>query len=221
MSAFDLVIFDCDGVLIESEIIAARVESALFRERGADISVADVFANYTGTSEDFMYAHVLENYGVRIDPQEFSDAFRRDFWAAAEEDLTATPGVRAFLDDLTHAHCVCSNSSHDHIRRGLGLAGLDSIPAQYCFAARDHGRSKPAPDVFLHAAKEMGAPPARCLVIEDSLSGMTGALAAGMTVAGYHGASHCQPNHPEKLQTLGPALVTDNWNHIRDLLNAT
>lgn len=220
MSDFDLVIFDCDGVLIESESIAARVESALFQERGADISTEYVFTHFTGTSEEFMFAHVLENFGVKIEPEEFSDAFGRGFWALAEEELTTTPGVLAFIDDLTHDHCVCSNSSHNHVTRGLEIAGIRSIPDHHCFSARDLGRSKPEPDVFLHAAAQFGARPERCLVIEDSLSGIRGAHAAGMTVAGYHGGNHCQTNHPDKLMTLAPFLITDDWRDIQDLLKS-
>lgn len=220
MSAFDLIIFDCDGVLIESEIISVRVESALFRERGADISPEEVAARYVGTAEDFVFNDVFERTGVKIDPVEFNAAHRKLFWQQAEVELTATPGLIAFIEALTHPRCVCSNSSFDHIRRGLAHSGITHIDPAHYFAARDHGAGKPAPDVFLHAAKIFDVDPARCLIIEDSPSGVTGGCAAGMSVAGFIGGSHCTDGHDSRLLNAGARFATDDWDVILDFIHA-
>lgn len=218
MSAFDLIIFDCDGVLIESEAIAQRVESALFKERGADISPEEVGRRYTGTTEALMHRDVEERFGIRIDPVEISAAFDAAFWPLAENELAATPGVIDFIETLTHDRCVCSNSPSHRIKRGLEIAGIKKIAEEFYFAAIDHGRGKPAPDVFLHAASVFDVDPARCLVIEDSAFGVQGGCAAGMTVAGFVGGSHCNDGHAGRLRDAGAQITTDNWSNIHALI---
>lgn len=149
MSAFDLIIFDCDGVLIESEWLAYQVESALLRERGVDISPEEVGRRYSGTSEPFMYNDVLETFGVVIDPDDFQKGFTQMFWPRAEQEMKAVEGTIDFIHTLSQPTCVCSNSSFSHIKRGLEIAGIHQISEQHYFAARDFGNGKPAPDVFL------------------------------------------------------------------------
>ena len=218
MNAFDLIIFDCDGVLIESETIAQRVESALFRERGADISPQDVGRRYTGTTEALMHKDIEERFGITIDPVEISAAFDAMFWPLAERELKATPGVIDFIETLSHDRCVCSNSPSHRIKRGLEIAGIKRIAEEFYFAATDHGEGKPAPDVFLHAARVFAVDPARCLVIEDSVFGVQGGRAAGMSVAGYIGGNHSTEGHADRLKGAGAQITTDDWSDIRDLV---
>ncbi len=143
MSAFDLIIFDCDGVLIESEIIAVHVESALFRERGADISPEEVIRRYVGTSEAFMYGDVEDRFGIAIDRTEIRSAFDAKFWPLAESELTAIAGVSDFIGSFAHRKCVCSNSSYHHIHRCLEITGLRNFDSAHLFAAKDHGAGSP------------------------------------------------------------------------------
>lgn len=220
MSAFDLIIFDCDGVLIESEAIAIRVESALFRERGADISPEEVASRYVGTSEAYMYADVEERFGIVIDRTEIRSSFDEKFWPLAESTLTAVDGVSGFVQSLNHDRCVCSNSSLNHIKRCLEIVELGAFDPAHLFAARDHGEGKPAPDVFLHAAKIFDVDPARCLIIEDSPSGVKGGHVAGMSVAGFVGGSHCTDGHDERLTEAGAKFATHDWNVILDFIHA-
>lgn len=218
MSAFDLIIFDCDGVLIESETIAQRVESALFRERGADISPQDVGRRYTGTTEALMHKDIEERFGITIDPVEISAAFDAMFWPLAERELTATPGVIDFIETLSHDRCVCSNSPSHRIKRGLKIAGIKRIAEDFYFSAPEHGRGKPAPDIFLHAANIFDVDPKRCLVIEDSAFGVQGGCAAGMSVVGFVGGSHCTEGHAKRLMEAGAQIATDDWNDIGALI---
>lgn len=220
MSAFDLVIFDCDGVLVESEIIAVHVESALFRERGADISPEEVTHRYVGTSEAFMYGDVEERFGIVIDRTEIRSAFDTKFWPLAESGLTAIEGASDFIRSIAHQKCVCSNSSYDHIHRCLDIVGLQTFDPAHLFAAKDHGAGKPAPDVFLHAAKVFDVDPARCLIIEDSPSGVKGGHSAGMSVAGFVGGSHCTNGHDNRLLDAGARFATHDWNVILDFIHA-
>lgn len=220
MSAFDLIIFDCDGVLIESEIIAYQVESMLFKERGADISPEEVGRRYSGTSGDFMLRDLQENFGVTIDEDEFSTAWEKIFWPLALQEMKSVEGVADFINALDHKMCVCSNSSFNHVKRGLEITGIDMFAEAHLFAARDHGAGKPAPDVFLHAANTFEVEPAKCLIIEDSPSGVKGGRAAGIQVAGFVGGNHCTDGHGERLMEAGAGFATHNWNVILDFIHS-
>lgn len=220
MSVFDLIIFDCDGVLIESEWLADEVVSMLFREKGVDLSPEEVGFRYTGTSWDFMYTDMKENWGDKLDPEQFGKDFDAAFWPTAEKELTAVSGVQDFIHALAHDKCVCSNSSMDWITRGFEIAKLQGIDPAHRFAARDHGAGKPAPDVFLHAARIFDVFPERCLIIEDSTSGVKGGRAAGMTVAGFTGGSHCTDGHETRLTQAGAKFATPDWDVILDFIHA-
>ena len=114
--------------------------------------------------------------------------------------------------------CVASSGTPEKIRHGLDCAGLYDQLAPHIFSATQVKRGKPAPDLFLFAAEQMRAAPARCVVIEDSVPGVTGAVAAGMTVLGFHGGSHCRPGHAEKLRDAGAAVVFDDMRQLPELI---
>lgn len=218
MSAFDLIIFDCDGVLIESEWIACAVESEIFTSLGAPLSPEDVRDRYVGQSEDFTYSDVSSSFGIEIDREACRAVSKERFWERAEIDLTAVEGVKDFIANLKHKRCVCSNSDRPHVLRGIAQTGITGIQDRHCFSSQDHGRGKPAPDVFLHAANVFDVNPSRCLVIEDSPSGVQGGRAAGMKVAGYVGGNHCTSGHGARLTDAGAEFTTDDWNIIRDFI---
>jgi beta-phosphoglucomutase-like phosphatase (HAD superfamily) len=126
--------------------------------------------------------------------------------------------VAAAIAAIELPKCVASSGTPEKDPHGLECAGLYEQLSPHIFSATQVKRGKPAPDLFLYAASEMGAAPARCLVIEDSVPGVTGALAAGMTVLGFHGGSHCQPGHANKLAKAGAALVFDDMRQLPDLV---
>jgi HAD superfamily hydrolase (TIGR01509 family) len=202
MSAPDLVIFDCDGVLIDSEIIACRADAACFAEIGLPVTLEDIRERYVGTSASFMFADVEARFSCKL-PEDFAERIRVAIEAAFEAELTAMPGVEAALDALPGRRCVASSSGLDRLRHALSLVGLYDRFAPHIFSATQVQSGKPAPDLFLFAARQMGADADRCLVIEDSIVGVKAAVAAGMRVLGFAGGAHCGPQHAERLLAAG------------------
>jgi HAD superfamily hydrolase (TIGR01509 family) len=218
MSAFDLVIFDCDGVLVESEWIACAVESEVFTKLGAKLSPEDVRDRYVGQSLDYMYDDVSASFDIEIDRASCEARSKKLFWERAQTDLTCVDGIKEFIASLEHKRCVCSNSNLAHVLRCIAHTGIEGLPKAHCFSSQDHGRGKPAPDVFLHAASFFNVAPDNCLVIEDSPSGVKGGVAAGMTVAGFLGGNHCTDRLGHRLIEAGAQIATTDWNQIREIL---
>ncbi|WP_210526831.1 HAD family hydrolase [Rubellimicrobium arenae] len=183
-----LVIFDCDGVLIDSEVISARVLVELAREAGVMFDEAYVRRNFLGRSFPTVARHIREVLGAAL-PADFEAAYRRRLLERFEVDLRPTTGVLDVLARLAVRACVATSSSPERAARSLAIAGLDRFFPRV-FTASEVPRGKPAPDLFLHAAQQMGVAPQACLVIEDSAPGLEAAQAAGMQVAFFAGASH-------------------------------
>jgi HAD superfamily hydrolase (TIGR01509 family) len=184
MSRFDLVIFDCDGVLIDSERLAVRTESQILTELGWPLTEADVIERFVGRSARYMQTVVEEEIGRRVNWQvEFELRVRE----VCERELVPVEGVLAALDEITVPSCVASSSSHSMLSFKLGLTGLAERFAGRIFSADDVAHGKPDPAVFLFAAAAMGAAPDRCAVIEDSVSGVEAGVAAGMSVFAFSG----------------------------------
>ncbi|MDP9383843.1 MAG: HAD family hydrolase [Actinomycetota bacterium] len=187
MSVPDLVIFDCDGVLVDSEPIANRILAAHLTAIGVPTTLEESMDRYMGGSLAAVVADVERRLG-RPAPDDLLPRYRADCYAAFESELEAVEGIEAALDALGDARtCVASSGEHERIRRTLGRTGLLHRFEGRIFSATDVARGKPAPDLFLHAAARMGADPARCAVVEDSPVGVAAALAAGMRVLGYAG----------------------------------
>ena len=185
---YDLVIFDNDGVLVDSEPISNRILAAYLTELGHPTTYEDSIRDYMGSAMHRIHDLVLERTG-RVLPAGFDDEFHTRVFDAFRRDLTPVPGVAAVLDRLAAdqvPYCVASSGSHERIRVGLGTTGLlDRFDDKCIFSSQDVGRGKPAPDLFLHAAREMGVEPARCAAVEDSPLGVQAARAAGMDVFGF------------------------------------
>jgi HAD superfamily hydrolase (TIGR01509 family) len=213
MSNTDLVIFDCDGVLIDSELIGARVEAAELARIGIPLAEADILTRFLGMSAQAMYRALESEHRLAL-PEGFAGAVQMEIDAAFERDLQVIPGIHETLDRLPTASCVASSSTLARLRHSLGLTGLYARFAPHVFSAEQVARGKPAPDLFLHAAGEMGCVPARCLVIEDSISGVRGAAAAGMRVWGFIGGGHCADGHEARLRDAGAERV---FSHMPDL----
>jgi HAD superfamily hydrolase (TIGR01509 family) len=202
---FDLVIFDCDGVLIDSELLACRILAECLAESGVAISTDEVMERYMGISWAGMLAD-MEQRGVTL-PFDLDERYRRRYWPAFEADLKPISGITAVLDGLRCNSCVASSGRPDRLKFALSLVGLYERFHPNVFSAAEVKRGKPAPDLFLHAAQRMGVAPADCLVVEDSLPGIAAARAAGMTALGFAGGSHCRPDHAARLSKAGAALV--------------
>jgi HAD superfamily hydrolase (TIGR01509 family) len=213
MSDTDLVIFDCDGVLIDSELIGARVEAAELARVGIPLAETEILTRFLGMTAQAMY-RALEVEHRRALPEGFAAAVQMEIDAAFERDLQVIPGIHETLDQLPMASCVASSSTLARLRHSLGLTGLYPRFAPHVFSAEQVARGKPAPDLFLHAAATMRCAPARCLVIEDSVSGVRGAVAGGMRVWGFIGGGHCADGHEARLRAAGAERV---FSHMPDL----
>jgi len=208
MTAPDLVIFDCDGVIVDSEIIAATVEAGLLAEAGVAITPQDIMARFSGlTFRDILFA-VEREYGVPLSAS-LLDRCHGEVDRRLKTEVTAIDGIGQAVRAAGRRVCIASNSSRPRIEMMLQTAGLAGLVGDRIFSAFDvpDGRPKPAPDVFLHAARAMGAAPAACIVVEDSVHGVTAARAAGMRVIGFTGGSHSWPGHADALTEAGAETV--------------
>ncbi|CAL9462800.1 HAD family hydrolase [Streptomyces sp. enrichment culture] len=185
---YDLVIFDNDGVLVDSEPISNRLLAGYLTELGHPTTYEDSIRDFMGSAMHRVHDLVEERTGRRL-PDDFDDVFHGRVFAAFERELKAIPGVVDVLEKLTAdevPYCVASSGSHERIRVGHRTTGLDRwFTDERIFSSQDVGRGKPAPDLFLYAAERMGVAPERCAVVEDSPLGVQAALAAGMDVYGF------------------------------------
>jgi HAD superfamily hydrolase (TIGR01509 family) len=211
---FQLVIFDCDGVLVDSERLAVRVEVAVLAELGWPLSRAEVIERFMGRSQAVMVQAILDRLGGRL-PDGWQDRLDRRYRAAFEAELAPVDGMVEALDRIVTPTCVASGGSHEWLRHTLGLTGLYDRFQGRIFSASEVAQGKPAPDLFLHAAARLGAEPATCAVVEDSRYGVEAARAAGMRAFGYTGGL----TPPERL--AGPRTVLfDDMRRLPDLLAA-
>jgi HAD superfamily hydrolase (TIGR01509 family) len=211
------LIFDCDGVLVDSEIIACRIASSMLDEAGFAYAPADVQARFVGMSVRSMTETIAREHGRPI-PVGFIERLLQATLAAFEGELRAIPGVGEAVGALDQPRCVASGSSLPRIRRSLALTGLATLFGDNLFSATMVERGKPAPDLFLFAASRMKADPASCLVVEDSVTGVAGARAAGMAVLGFVGGRHCGHDHAQRLSGAGARLVFDDMAELPGLI---
>nr|WP_236960781.1 HAD family hydrolase [Methylobacterium durans] len=210
-----LVIFDCDGVLIDSEPISLGCLTAALNGIGVTIDVDTVRARFAGTSMPSIMAHVARDYGV-VAPDGFVERVKADTLAAFDRELSAMAGVAEAVRALGVPTCVASSSDPVRLRHTLTLTGLMPLFEGRVFSSAEVARGKPFPDLFLHAAARMGAEPAACLVIEDSVPGVTAARAAGMSVVGFTGGGHWA--HDPSGADLAAAGAMRVFRDYRDLL---
>jgi HAD superfamily hydrolase (TIGR01509 family) len=211
---FQLVIFDCDGVLVDSERLAVRVEVAVLAELGWPLSQVEVIERFMGRSQAVMVQAILDRLGNRL-PDGWQDRLDRRYRAAFEAELVPVDGIVEALDRIATPTCVASGGSHDKLRHTLGLTGLYDRFQGRIFSAAEVAQGKPAPDLFLHAAARLGAEPATCAVVEDSRYGVQAARAAGMRAFGYTGGL----TPPERLAGRRTVLF-DDMRRLPELLAA-
>ncbi|TWV39292.1 HAD family hydrolase [Streptomyces misionensis] len=211
---YDLIIFDNDGVLVDSEPISNRHLAAYLTELGVPTSYEDSLRDYMGSAMHRVHDLVLERTGRRL-PADFDDVLHARIFAAFERELRPVPGAVDVLEKLAAdgvPYCVASSGSHQKIRVGHRTAGLDRwFQEDRIFSSQDVGRGKPAPDLFLYTAERMGVAPERCAVVEDSPLGVQAAVAAGMDVYGFTAMTP-----PERL--TGATQLFAHMGELTDLL---
>ena len=215
MADIDLIIFDCDGVLVDSESISVRVGTGVLAELGWSLTEEEFADRFVGCSTEHFRREVAAGLGQVVE-SDWEARFGARYRAAFEADLQAVPGVAPVLDWLGERgipFCVASNSDHAHVEHVLSLTGLHRRFSGRVFSAADVRAGKPAPDLFLHAARSLGATPERTVVVEDSPFGVRAALAAGMRCVGYGGG--LTPGH--RLAAEG-ARVFDAMDELASLL---
>ncbi len=186
MPSVDLVIFDCDGVLIDSERLGVKVDAMALRELGWPLSEEEVVARFMGRSNRENRATVEAHLGRKV-PEDWAEQVEERYRQVFAAELTPVEGVLEALQRITLPTCVASSGTHEHLCYTLGLTGLYERFAGRIFSADDVGVGKPAPDLFLYASEQMGATPERCVVVEDSRPGVEAARAAGMRALAFAG----------------------------------
>ena len=213
----DLIIFDCDGVLVDSEVISCRAHAETLTRHGYPITAEQVLERFLGVSDREARQTIETELGRKL-PGDFESQMKQAALQRYADDLRTIPYVGEAIAAIGLPKCVASSGTPEKIRHGLTCAGLYDLLAPNIFSASQVERGKPAPDLFLFAAAQMQASPARCLVIEDSIPGITGALAAGMTVLGFHGGSHCRPGYADTLHAAGAIKTFDDMRQLPDLI---
>ena len=210
----ELVIFDLDGVLVDSEWLMARVWSEQLEEHGVRITPRTLIDRFAGATDMSMADVIREESGASL-PTDILGRIRTVSRSRLQSDLEAVEGTDAVLAALTHAKCICSNSAPDRIRKSLAVTDLERhFPDTHLFSAADVERPKPHPDLHLHASRVMAVDPVRAVVIEDSVTGVTAAVSAGMTAIGFTGASHVGDGHDEALRDAGAAAVCSQFSEV-------
>lgn len=214
-----LVIFDCDGVLIDSEIVVCRLTGEILTDLGYPVSTEDVICRFAGRPENGMIADIEADWGRRV-PPEFFTRVRKQIEHAYATELRIMPGIADLLDRLQARTCVASSAYPAKLKLGLEAVGLHDHFAPNIISASRVAKGKPAPDVFIYAAGWMKTSPADCLVIEDSTAGVRAAIAAGMRVFGFIGGRHCNATHRQSLFDAGAEQVLTSFEELKALIPA-
>jgi len=211
--AFDLIIFDCDGVLVDSERVANAVFARILKEVcGLEFCLSEMFEHFVGCSQAQCLKTVEAMIG-RPPPPELAERYKEDINQALIDSVVAVNGIEEVLQKIDIPYCVASSGSHEKMQLTLGKTGLYDYFNGNIFSSSEVARGKPNPDIYLHAARSMGVDNVeKCLVIEDSPVGVTGAVAAGMKVFAY---AELMPE--EKLLAAGAHRVFDEMTLLPGL----
>lgn len=215
MKNTDLIIYDCDGVLVDSEIIAAQVDAKLLTKAGFPITPEEMAEKFAGLNFTDILKKVEEIASIPIQASLIEESEKQIDDALARR-VKSIQGAAQAIVLINAKRCICSNSSRKRVSITLNRTGLAPLfgNAVYCSEETKNKLGKPEPDVFLMAAEKQQADPSRCLVIEDSIHGVTGAIRAGMRVIGFTGASHTYPGHADALSEAGAITAI---NRMADL----
>jgi HAD superfamily hydrolase (TIGR01509 family) len=209
----DLVIFDCDGVLVNSEEIACAVCVEALATLGMHMTMPEFAARHSGMPIKDSWALIEKNYGRPL-PEGFREGVDREVHRRFAQELAPIDGVVSLLEALTLARCVASSTGLQRLTDNLRQVGLARFFEPSIFSVSQVRRGKPAPDVFLYAASQMGADPDRTLVVEDSQHGVVAARRAGMRVIGFAGGGHASHDHEERLTRAGAFAVAHSMAEL-------
>ncbi len=215
-SVFELIIFDCDGVLIDSEWIANEIEVEELAQLGCKIWIEDYLDMALGRTNPEVEKRLLELYKISL-PEGYWDRVIQRQKKVFDEKLQPISGVREVLENLTIPVCVASSSNAVRLEHTLSITGIWPFFNGKIFGAECVTKGKPSPDIFLYAAKQMNTKPSKCLVIEDSIHGVEAAHAAGMLVWGFHGGKHFGTS--SRVDILAKAGVSELFDDMGDLLS--
>lgn len=216
-----LFAFDCDGVLVDSEIIASQVDAEILTRLGYPVTPEEVTRRFTGLTAKSIFDLIEADLGHPVPTATVAEQ-KAELDRRLARDLKAVPGVEELLDALEGPRCVCSNSSGERLRLTLEKTGLHDRFKPHIFSAVEVGTKepKPAPNVYLHAAKAFGVNPREMLVVEDSVFGVTAAKAAGARVVGFTGGRHSWPGHADLLIDAGAETVIKRFADLPRIADA-
>jgi HAD superfamily hydrolase (TIGR01509 family) len=211
-----LFLFDCDGVLVDSEVIAAEVDAKLFSEAGYPVPVEDIIRRFAGLTFRMMMANIESETGRKLATEDLLVRQREMLDRRLAKEVAAVSGIEDLLGQLDGERCVCSNASSERLKITLGRSGLYDRFAPNIYSAVEVGdhQPKPSPNVYSYAAEQFAKEPRECIVIEDSVFGVMAGRAAGMRVAGFTGGAHTWPGHADLLTEAGAETVV---NRLEDL----
>ncbi|TDE34498.1 HAD family hydrolase [Antarcticimicrobium sediminis] len=215
----DAIFFDCDGVLVDSEPLSAQTTADLLATHDIEMSWQEANDIFIGKSMKDALALVHASYGVSL-PASFVEAHEALLFQRFEADLRPIDGMAALLCEIDRPRCITSNSTHRRLAVTLATTGLGAFFQENVFSAEDVTQGKPAPDLFLHAARVMGADIAKCTVIDDNVSGIQAAIAAGARAIGFTGGSHVAWDQADRLHAAGACCVAANTPALLSALRA-
>ena len=221
MAVCELVLFDCDGTIMDSELIAAECEVEALSEYGVKLTAKEFSARFAGTSSHVVKEAMEAELGRNL-PDDHIDKVKAKMREKLWREVKPMPGVHELLDQLDQARCVCSNADMEKLKIELTRGELWDRFRPYVYSAYEieSKKRKPEPDLFLHAAAEFDVAPENCVVIEDSIAGVLAGKAAGMRVIGFTGGSHTHPGHADELTDAGAETVVRRLGDIPAIIAA-
>lgn len=218
MANIELIIFDFDGVVVDSEHLSSAVHAETLQQVGVPLSPEDIDGQYTGLDFTSMMDKLVQDYG-RDKAERFAATIEANYADKMRAELRLMPHMLSFLQATKLAFCIASNSKIPRLINNQQTTNIADIFNGKTYSADTVKHPKPSPDLFLHAAQQMGFAPAVCLVIEDGAHGIKAANAAGMRSIGFTGGSHCKNGHTERLTNAGALHVFDNMSKLANIIN--
>lgn len=221
LSFIDAIIFDNDGVLVDSEVIHVAVERELLSDIGLNYDLSTYVSRFVGLNNTDFHAALQDDYAEKYEapfPSDFRERLDARAWPRLEAELQAIAGVIELVGVFTGRVAVASSASVERLHQKLKLTRLYDVFAPHVYSSDQVRSGKPAPDLFLHAAAQIGVPPSRCLVIEDSVHGVIAGRAANMVTAGFTGGGHTDPGHKDRLMQAGAHFCVGDHSELKSLL---